>query len=252
MRKENRRVSTSYFDAVRKHQTRIPVNPSNLEFYVERQLFPGVEFSGRDVLDIGAGIGMFGLYAAFQGAQCVELLEPEFAGSSSGMIDSMNAIISDCGLVNAHHRAVMFQDFETDIRYDTVLIHNAINHLDEESCEQLSLSQKARDRFSSRVFSRLARLTKPGGLLIVTDCGRRNLFGDCGMTSPFAKTIEWKKHQDASLWAELLSAHGFRQETLRYTSFNTLRSVGLALMNNRCLNYLTHSHFILHMRRESA
>lgn len=238
-----------YFEVVRKHQTRVAVKPRNLRFYMTEQLFNGIDFSDKTFLDIGAGIGMFGLYAASNGAKSVDLLEPELEGCAPGMIDMMHGIMNDCGLNNAHHIKSTIQEHSVSEPYDIVLSHNAINHYDEDACVELLTSAEARERYDKNVFGHLSQYTKPGGLLIVSDCGRRNFFGDLGMTSPLMKGIEWEKHQEGKTWARLLSSHGFDLESIRYTSINTLGKLGALIMNNRLVNYLTLSHFILHLRK---
>jgi len=244
-------MRSNFFDIVASHQREPRVKPRNLQFYVERQLFAGLEFTGCEFLDIGAGTGLYGLYAAVQGAQRVDLLEPESDGSSMGVVSIMHRIIDSCQLTNAVHHRTAFETFCSSQEYDFVLLHNAINHLDEESCEQLHKSSAAREIYRLGIFERLRTITRLGGTLIITDCGRRNFFGDIGVTAPVARTIEWNKHQGWRTWAGLLAETGFRVESIRYTSLNTLRELGLILLNNPIGNYFLHSHFILHLRRQT-
>ena len=48
-------------------------------------LFDGVDLSGKRMLDIGGGSGIYSFYAACAGAREVICLEPEAAGSMSGV-----------------------------------------------------------------------------------------------------------------------------------------------------------------------
>ena len=52
----------------------------NLRFHI-KNVFNGIDFRGKRVLDIGGGNGVFSFYAASSGAECVICLEPEDEGS---------------------------------------------------------------------------------------------------------------------------------------------------------------------------
>ena len=54
--------------------------PERLKFYLEQQLFKGIDFKGKSLIDIGGGSGLFGYYAALKGASKVVIMEPEFDG----------------------------------------------------------------------------------------------------------------------------------------------------------------------------
>ena len=146
--------------------------------------------------------------------------------------------------------AEAFQDWDPQgQRFDVVLMHASINHLDEEGCIHLHRDPGARQRYA-KVFEKLAAISRPGASLVVVDCSRRNLFGDLGLTCPFAPTIEWQKHQPPELWAELLAAAGFGQARIRWNSLNALGPLGSALLGNRLGSYLTTSLFCLTMTRQ--
>lgn len=222
-----------------------------LRFYLDSYLFDGVELRGKSVLDIGGGNGLFGFHAAMQGAQRVVIMEPEFDGSSANMIRDFHAIKTLLGepAAGIEHTRDLLEDYDRENNtFDIVLIHNAINHIDEQACIDLQHSQAAQATYH-RYFDYLEQVCNPGATLIICDCARRNLFGDLGLRSPFARSIEWQKHQAPVLWCELLQQHGFSRRSIRWTSFNALGVFGKLLCRNALVAYLTQSHFRLEMTR---
>jgi hypothetical protein len=222
--------------------------PGNLRFQCD-YLFDGVDFGGTAVLDIGAGDGASSFYAACNGASSVVSLEPELAGSSSGMTTRFESARDLIHADNVELRAETLQSFDAEGRSFHVLVSIAsINHLDEEACIRLHEDEDAR-RTYLRTFAKLADLARPGAALVVADCARRNAFGDLGVKNPIVPMIEWHKHQSPKFWAGLLEQVGFRRPRIRWNSFNTLRRPGRALLGNRAAAYLLTSGFCLTMER---
>lgn len=63
-----------------------------LKFYLEQQLFKNIDFRNKTLIDIGGGNGLFSFYAALNGAKKVVVMEPEFDGSTSGVIKKFHEI----------------------------------------------------------------------------------------------------------------------------------------------------------------
>ena len=225
---------------------------ANLAFYLTEQLFEGISFEDKRVLDIGAGVGTYGLYAAARGARRVDLLEPEMDGTSAGVIDMLHTIKDSLNLDNACHIKETFQNFEPDTKYDIVLSHNSINHFNEKACADLLVNPESRDYYNEIIFRKLSGITETNGRLIIADAGRTNFFGMLGLKSPFARSIEWHIHQDPGTWARLLQPFGFRKQKLRRTSFNTLGPLGKMLTNNLVASFFTQSHFILYFEKTES
>ncbi len=145
-----------------------------------------------------------------------------------------------------------FQEYNVpEDRFDVVVLHNVINHLDEEACVDLHRSQVARETYHG-IFAELRSATAPSGDLVVADVTRRNAWADVGLTNPFAETIEWEKHQSPALWNQLLAEHGFVRRDLKWVSYlSALGSVGRRLFSNYPAAYLTGSTFVLRMEREA-
>lgn len=100
-------------------------------------VFQGIDFKDTKVLDIGGGSGLFTFYAACKGAREVICLKPEADGSTAGVSERFERVRAKLNLSNAKLRAVMFQEFESQGKFDIILLHNSVNHLDEAACNHL-------------------------------------------------------------------------------------------------------------------
>lgn len=220
----------------------------NHRFYVN-YLFEGVDFRGKTMLDVGGGDGMLSFYAACAGAAEVVCLEPEIAGSATGMNAAFQRTSSFLGHANVQLLPDRLHDYKcSDSSFDIILLHASINHLDEDACIRLRRDRDAQSSYE-RLFGKLASLARPGAVLLVVDCAQRNLFGDLHIANPFAPMIEWRKHQSPKLWARLLAHAGFVNPAIRWSSFNTLRTAGRLLLGNPVAAYCLTSVFCLRMER---
>jgi SAM-dependent methyltransferase len=217
-----------------------------------RTLFQDIRLEGQRVLDVGGGYGEASFYAAASGARNVICLEPDAAGSRSGVRDRYAALQNRLQDAAVTLLPVTLQDFELrDDRFDVIVLNDSVNHLDESSCVTLLEDERSRERYRT-IFAKIHALATSNAVLIVTDCSRDNFYARLGLRNPFAPTIEWHKHQRPEVWASLLEAAGFRNPTLRWSSFNSLRWAGRALLANRVAGYFLHSHFALVLRRVEA
>ncbi len=224
--------------------------PERLKFYLEKQLFKGIDFKNKSIIDIGGGNGLFGYYAAINGASKVVVMEPEFNGSSAGMIrefGDINKLLGNLG--NITHTTKILEDYErANNQFDYILMHNSINHIDEEACIVLRDDNEAQQKYL-KFFKLLEEISNAGTVLLVHDCTSKNFFNDLGMKSPFAKSIEWEKHQHPKVWAKYLEEAGFTTQSIQWTTFNALKAFGRIIMGNRFISYFTHSAFLLKMKK---
>jgi len=216
-------------------------SPNRYITYMKR-VFDGVPIKGSSVLDVGGGNGMISYYAAAAGASSVVCLDPLDAGSNEAMECQYESFVKRVGGPVSKIRE-RFQDLKPDHPYDVVLVHNAVNHLDEDACQRLPDD----DAWQSyrEIFRSLRSLVAPGGWLIMADCARRNLWGDIHLPNIFSPTIEWHIHQQPKMWDKLLVESGFQPGRIRWNALSKLHKPGQILLGNRVGAYLTNSHFIL-------
>ncbi|WP_337875542.1 class I SAM-dependent methyltransferase [Elioraea sp.] len=222
----------------------------NLRQYVSF-MFKGVDLEGKRVLDVGGGTGLLTLYAAVRGAEAI-CLEPEADGATSGAalhFARMESCIDTGG--RARFVPAAFQDFLDEQPFDIIVMANSINHLDEEACVRLAHDDAAQASYHA-IFRKAWHLLREGGILIITDCNRSNVFNDLGLRSPFCPTIEWHKHQHPRLWDRLLQRAGFMPARYEWTSPNRLGGLGRLLLGNRVAAYFLLSHFRLVARKPGS
>jgi SAM-dependent methyltransferase len=219
---------------------------SNLKYEMDT-LFKGIHFHNKQVLDIGGGTGLYSFYAAFMGAKKVVCLEPETAGSSAAMIEKFSRLKASLKVANVSLEQVTFQDFNgTENNYDIILLHNSVNHLDEEACINLLEDPNAQATYEA-IFSKIYSLANKDAKLIISDCSRDNFFATIKIRNPFMPTIEWHKHHAPEVWMKSLYRVGFTNPETRWLSFNTFRNWGKFLLGNRLMAHFTTSYFCLTM-----
>jgi len=235
------------------HQGLLPLKKRhNLQYYLNHYLLQSVEIPGKHVLEIGAGAGMYSFYIACLGAKRVVSLEPEADGSTSGVIQQYQSLLSQLSLSNETHLETSnFQDYETDETFNVILLYNTVNHLDEEACIHLQTNTQSRQHYL-HFFKRLHTLTANQGSIVIADCSRHNFFAKIHQKNPFAPTIEWEKHQSPAVWVELLAEVGFHKPVIRWRGWRAygLRKFGVALFGNYLAAYFLDSHFCLTMQKK--
>jgi SAM-dependent methyltransferase len=216
-------------------------------------LFQGLDFNGARVLDIGGGSGVLSFYAASMGARRVVCLEPEAHGSTAGARTAFENMRMRLGLSDqVILEPSSLQSYEShNDTFDLIVLHNSVNHLDEDACVHLLERESARDTYRT-LFAKISSLSEAGGTLILCDCSRHNFFARLGMRNPFARSIEWHKHQAPEVWASLLHEAGFHNARIRWTPINRLYTLGQVLTGNRFVSYFTISHFCLSAKKSPA
>jgi len=223
-----------------------PFHPERL-LHQCRAPFKGVDLADKDLLEIGAGAGTMSAYAAVHGARRVVAIEPEAAGSTEGFVSSIRQIAQKIpdGIMTV--RAATLQEYSPpNEKFGVVLLHNSVNHLEEADCMELHRDAGARQRYTE-LFEKIASMMRPGGLLLLSDCSRHNLYDKIGMANPIAPDIEWNKHQPPGLWMKLLRPLGFEKVRIRWHRPYRLKRLG-PLVGNAFANFFLTSHFHLCLR----
>ncbi|MEW5858698.1 MAG: methyltransferase domain-containing protein [Cyanobacteriota bacterium] len=221
-----------------------------LYFYLN-YLLGDIDFQSKKVLDVGGGLGLLSFYAAIQGANKVICLEPEDCGSTQGVNEQFKQTGAFLKFKNVELNLSTFQDYEPkEDKFDIVILHNSINHLDETACIHLKTDPQALNSYNL-IFQKLNQLTNYQGILLIADCSRYNFYPLIKLKNPFCPYIEWEKHQSPFYWSKLLSEHGFQKESIKWTSFNQLGILGRVVLGNPIGAYFTTSHFLLKMKKNS-
>ncbi|GJL50481.1 MAG: hypothetical protein NPIRA01_17080 [Nitrospirales bacterium] len=207
-------------------------------------LFDGIAFSDSTVLEVGCGTGAWVIWAAINGAKQAIGIEPESDGSTSQTLETLRQTVNALGL----NETVLAYDYflhqlpMEEGKYDTVILYNVINHLNEQAVVDLHENQESFSQFLN-IATDLHRRMKPGGTIIIADCGRTNFWDCIGLSSPFAKNIEWAKHQDPVVWSRVFVSAGFRLLDIRWSPLQPFTNITA----NRFVQYLTCSHFVLRL-----
>lgn len=226
--------------------------PRVIQRYLEDVLFPDVNFAGRKVLDVGGGTGLCSYFAVFRGAASSNNVEPLLAGSEDASLVAFSRAQEKLGTQGAQLVNESIQDHvEHCGTYDVIILHDAINHLDEGSYTKLHEDPAAFAEYVG-LFRKIAARHSTGGDLVIADCARRNFFGDLGMRAPFAPSINWKLHQDPRLVAKVLEAAGYSDVRWKWTPLKRAGLLGrIAARLGRVPSYFLQSHFVLFARRSA-
>lgn len=142
-----------------------------------------------------------------------------------------------------------FQDFNTEAKFDVIVMHNSINHLNEQACMNLKFLKNAESEYAG-YFNKLFDLADHRALLILSDCSNANFWDFIKIRNPFAENIEWNKHQSPEICNDLAQTSGFTFEELTWSTFNRLGKAEKTVLGNRFLSYFLDSHFNLYLTKE--
>jgi hypothetical protein len=221
---------------------------TGLKFYLS-SLFKKIDLKEKIILDIGAGAGVYSCYMAMNGAREVIGLEPEIEGSRNNYISKFDELKERLKLDNVFLKPLTFQSFNNEgKKFNMVLLHHSINHLNENACINLKNSDEAKKNYE-KIFSKLYLISNDGARIIVVDCSNNNFFNLLGLKNPFAPTIEWHKHQAPNSWIEILRKVGFTNFEVKWVAPSQLGRVGNFLFRNKICSFFIHSHFIIYAKK---
>ncbi len=238
-----------YFDLIERENL-FASGANGLASYLD-YLFAGISFEGKSMLDVGGGFGLFAFFAVLKGAREVVVLEPKRSGSNTRIEDRFEVLRTRLGTGDrVRMLPVTLQEYESGGRpFDVVLLHNSVNHLNEEACRRLHRSEKAVAVYRG-IFEKVASLTSSGGSVIIADCSRYNFFPMLGSRNPIVPMIEWDKHQPPGLWSRLAREAGLHEPKVRWTSPNRLGRIGRVFLGNRVAAFFLTSHFCLTLKKQ--
>ena len=212
-------------------------------------LFKGIDFTNKRVLDIGGGSGVFSFCAGSMGAKEVVCMEPESKGSSTGVTRVFDRLRSRLPYAPVVLDTRTIQEYPQDEgQFDVIVMHASINHLDEPACIRLLEDASSREIYKN-LLARVAALSVQGGKLVVSDCSRYNFFALLGVENPLCPSIEWHKHHRPEVWARLLEEVGYRHAKIRWEPLYRFGKPGKILLGNVIAAYFLKSMFRLEMER---
>lgn len=239
-------MENKYFQVIEKNK--LYSSAKRLKYYLKSVLFDEVDFSGKTMLDVGGGNGLFSFYGAFNGASKIVVMEPEMDGSTAGFGDQFNEMHKLFGSPsNIEFSSEFLQTYDDKgVKFDIILMNNSINHLDEDACEALPLDMQAEKKYLT-VLNDLASICSENATVIITDVSRYNFFQKFNLTNPFVPSIEWHKHNEPKVWVNLLTQAGFSKPKVKWLSLNAFGSIGSILLGNKFASYFFHSFFYIKM-----
>jgi len=238
--------SDDYFLNIKK--LRLTKSIFGLNAYLKR-LFKGIVLDGKTVLDVGAGAGIYSCYMAMNGAKKVVSLEPEIEGSRNNYISNFEEFKRGLNLNNIFLEPAAFQSFENKgEKFDLILLHYSVNHLDENACVNLRKSDEAREIYR-KIFEKLYLVSNNQAQIIIADCSDKNFFSWLKMKNPLAPAIEWHKHQAHEEWIKILKKTGFREFKVKWVALKQLGGIGDFFLGNKVCSFFINSHFIIYARK---
>lgn len=215
-------------------------------------MFGGIDFAGKRVLEIGSGRGLLAIYMAMRGAHVLSM-EPELVGATSGVIAQQEARVRALGLTNV---AVLNADFNTwdpaGRRFDVIVSNASINHL----YVSAHHAQRHEETYAAylQIARRVRELLVPGGTFVATDACRYAFFSAfraLGIRRPWQwkrSSVDWRYHQNPSRWKRIFREAGFGTIQIAYPVPYRLRSLR-PVVNTAIANFFLQGAFILRAQR---
>lgn len=215
------------------------------------ELFKGVDFEGKQVLEIGSGRGLMAAFMGLQGASRVVSLEPEMVGATSGVIAQQRARLETLGLRNVE---IVTADFNTwdsaGARFDVILSRASINHL--YASDKHALHDRETYENYLRIAQKIHGLLRPHGVFIATDACRYAFFLGARAfgirRNPKRTGVDWRYHQNPRIWRRTFREAGFSQVEIEYPVPMRLQKLS-PVINTSIANFFLKGTFILRAYR---
>jgi len=212
------------------------------DFYFKNYIFNNIELNNKSILDVGGGNGIASFFAVHNNPTCKSLVvDPLEDGSNLKMQKQYSNLLK-----KYPNRVNFFNGYTDELsnneKYDIILMHNSINHIGEDLLEKMDTNKIAKTEYALRLKAILKK-SKPGAILIVSDCANRNFWGDLNLKNIFSPTIEWHLHKQPHEWQSLLESIGCKHINTNWTARREFGYFGKYCLSTKLVSYFFHSHF---------
>ena len=215
-----------------------------LDFIFNKKL---IDFKNKKILDVGGGSGICSFYGYFKNCKSAINLEPILSGSNHNAIDGFKSYLKkNSSIKNIKHINKKFQNFISEDKFDYIIFHDSINHLNEGVYQNLIIDKNSKEYFYKFYISKIDSLIKKKGKVIITDCSPVNFYNFFGFKNPFAPSINWKLHKDPNTLRYFFENYGYEILTIKWTPLKRLGNFGIFLSKfGRCFAFFLQSHFVM-------
>ena len=220
--------------------------------YMLANMFKGIDFTGKRVLEIGSGRGLLAISMALRGAHVLSM-EPELAGATSGVVAQQRDRVRALGLNNVE---VLSADFNTwdpgNRRFDVIVSRASINHL-YASAHHAEHHKETHDAYL-QVARRLRGMLVPAGSFVATDACRYAFFSglrEVGIRRPWQwhrSGVNWRHHQNPGTWRKIFREAGFSSVQIAYPVPHRLRMLS-PVVDTALANFFLQGMFVMRAQR---
>lgn len=216
--------------------------------------FGTLDFSGKRILEIGAGNGLYACCVASLHADHLVAIEPEMDGSRNTSIDIFKQGIEKLNLHNIEFHPVAMQAYAAPAAsFDLIYMLTVINHLDETHVQTLDQDEHSREVFRN-LLQPVYDWLKPRGMLVISDNTNTHAYRSLlrlGVLKkhPFVPQIEWEKHQPPQVWGKLLESIGFTSIQYHWATLWRYPWIPRFLCDNVVAAHLYSGVFVLRAQR---
>jgi SAM-dependent methyltransferase len=205
-----------------------------------------VSLAAKSVLDIGCSDGMRTLYLCLKHRPAAMVAVDSYAGEGSAVEGekAFHDLVARLGLTTVK---ILKADVTSlslpEGSFDAITCLQVAHHIFDRTTSVFTDPDLR--RAGMEFFTKIHRLLKPGGCLILEEVSNQSLFRYLKV----AKTdIEWRSKRPAAEWIHLLQNAGFSRSTVRYYVPFRVKALK-ALLGNRACSFFLGSKYFIHAYR---
>lgn len=223
--------------------------PYGYDFYFKNYIFENVEIANKTLCDVGGGNGIASVYASVElSAKKSIIFDPLAEGSNVLMSNQFKSFLNEFKCKNVVFIEDEIVNYQSNQKFDVMLLHNSINHIGEDLIETLENDPRSLEEYTLRL-SRIFSYLKKNGILIISDCSSQNFLGKLGLFNPIAPEIEWHLHKPPEFWVKICESLGFQKLTARWTARRELGFLGKYIFAKKIPSFFLDSHFVITLKK---